>query len=107
MIENIDDLILAGAIEVAAVDSNTGELLYQFTDKLKEINPELYRRHKDQVHRELMYFWEKGFLNIYDFSEENPAIALTRKAFDQDALNELSNHERAALEEIKRVLKVV
>jgi hypothetical protein len=104
---DIDDLILAGAVEVAAIDSETGEFLYQFTDKLKEVNPELYRRHANQVHMELMYFWQRGFLNIHNFSEDNPVISLTEKAFDKNAISELSEHEKAALEEIKRVLKVV
>ena len=38
----IDALILNGALEVAAIDMETGEALYKFTDKLKEISPELY-----------------------------------------------------------------
>jgi hypothetical protein len=103
----IDDLILAGAVEIAAIDSETGEFLYQFTDKLKDVNPELYRRHANQVHHDLMHFWEKGFLLIHELSEENPVIALTEKAFDRAALDELSEEEQRILAEIKRVLKVV
>jgi hypothetical protein len=104
---NIDDLILSGAVEVAAIDAETGEFLYQFTEKLKDVNPELYRRHKNQVHYDLMYFWEKGFLVIEDLSDENPVVALTEKAFDQASLADLSEEEQRILAEIKRVLKVV
>ena len=33
-----EDLILSGALEVAGVDIDTGEMLYNFTEKLKDIN---------------------------------------------------------------------
>ena len=35
--EMINKLILDGGLEVAAVDSDSGELLYSFTPKIKEI----------------------------------------------------------------------
>ena len=38
--EMMDSLFLSGALEVSAVDEN-GEILYSFTNKLKEIDPYL------------------------------------------------------------------
>ena len=38
----IDNLILQGALQPAGIDLETGEMLYNFTETLKEINPELH-----------------------------------------------------------------
>lgn len=104
---SIEDLILSGAIEVSAVDAETGELLYTFTDKMKELLPELYKMHINHIHNEIMYFWEKGLVYIDDVTSNNPVVSLTEKAFDEDALNNLSSSKRESLEELKRILKVI
>lgn len=103
----IEDLILAGAIEIAAVDSDTGEFLYQFTPKLKEILPQIWNAHISHVHNEIMYFWERGFVNIEDLTDANPIIRLTELAFDPDAIAALPEDVQQSLKEIKRILKVV
>ena len=102
--EIIDKLILDGGLQVAGVDTETGEFLYQFTPKLKEISPILYEEHINHVNGELMRLWEKGFLNI-SIMEENPIVTLAPKAFDQDEVAKLSKEDRWGIEEIKRLLK--
>lgn len=104
---SIDDLILSGAVEVAAIDAETGEFLYQFTDKLPEVMPELYKYHMLKMHEDVMYFWEHGFLNVHDFAGDNPKISLTEKSFDTEAVSQLPEEMQHILKEIKRVLKVV
>jgi hypothetical protein len=99
----IDKLMLAGALEAAGVDSNTGEFLYVFTPKLKEVMPELYHQHLNYVNSEIMRLWEKGFVNV-DLMSENPIVTLTEKSFDENALSSLDNKDRWGLEEIKRLL---
>ena len=99
----IDKLMLAGALEVAGVDSNTGEFLYVFTPKLKEVMPELYNQHLNHVNSEIMRLWEKGFVNV-DLMSENPIVTLTEKSFDESALSLLSKEDRWGVEEIKRLL---
>ena len=105
--ESIDSLILAGVIEVAALDSETGELLYSFTDKFKEMMPELYEIHINYIHNEVMYFWEKGIVYIDDITSKNPIVSLTEKAFDEETISSLSDSKKESLEEIKRILKVI
>ena len=39
----IDDLILSGALEPAGIDPESGEMLYNFTDKLKDVSPLLHQ----------------------------------------------------------------
>lgn len=100
--EIMDRLVVAGALQMAGVDAETGEILYQFTPKLKEIMPELYHEHMNYVNNELMGLWEKGFVDM-DLMSDNPIVALTEKAFDQDAINTLSKSDKWAVEEIKRL----
>ena len=104
---NIENLILSGALEVAAVDIESGEILYQFTDKLKEVMPELYREHLNFVNSEVMYFWERGFLEFDDLTSEEPKVKTTEKCFNQQAISELPQERQRALADIVRVLKVV
>jgi hypothetical protein len=104
---NIESLILAGAIEVAAWDAENNEFLYTFTPKLKEVLPELYEEHTRYVNSQIMYFWEMGFVNFNNIMDENPTVCLTDKAFDEDAINSLSDEDKTNLLEIKRILKVV
>jgi hypothetical protein len=100
----IDKLILEGAMEIAGVDSKTGEFLYVFTPKLKEVMPELYHEHMNHVNGELMRLWEKGFINI-DFMSEAPIVTLAPKALDVNEISQLSKEDQWSVEEIKRLLK--
>lgn len=102
--EMVDKLILEHALEVSGVDSETGELLYTFTPKIKDIYPELYAEHMNQVHAEIMRLWERGYVDI-DFFAEEPIISLTEKALDKAEYNKLSKDERWAIEELKRISK--
>ena len=101
--ELIDGLILNGAIEVSAVDQNTGELLYSFTPKIKELMPSLYKEHMENVNSEVMNLWQKGFLDI-DLLSDDPMITITRKALSEDHVITLSKEERWSLSEIIRLL---
>lgn len=100
----MDFLLLNGALEVAGIDQKSGEFLYAFTPKIKEIMPEVYNEHLNSVNGEIMKLWEKGFLNV-DFLAEEPLVTLTKKAFDKEELSRLSQQDLWSLEEIKRLLK--
>jgi len=101
--EIIDDLILQGAIQICGVDEKSGEFLYQFTPKLKDIMPELYKEHLNSVNSELMNLWEKGFVNM-DLMSESPIVTLAHKAFEKNEISVLSKEEQHSLNEIKRIL---
>jgi hypothetical protein len=100
----VEKLILDGALQFAGVDSESGEMLYTFTSKLKEVMPELYHEHLNHVNGELMRLWEKGFVDM-DLMSNNPIVRLTEKAFDIEELDKLSKEDRWSVEEIKRLLK--
>jgi len=101
--EEFEKLLLAGGIQVAGV-SDKGEILYQFTSKLKNINKQLFDEHLNYVNSQIMKLWEGGFVDLDLFAKE-PVVTLTRKAFMPDDILTLSPEQRWSLEEIKRVLK--
>ena len=102
--EIIDHLILEGGIEVAGIDPESGEMLYAFTPKVKDIMPELYHDHLNFVNDELMVLWEKGYVDI-DFLKDDPLIYISDKSYDPEEVKKLSKQERWSLQELKRVVK--
>jgi hypothetical protein len=99
----IDQLILSGALEVAGIDIETGEPMYNFTDKLVEVSPELHNEVSTYFSRETMSLWSEGFLNM-DVTEKNPMVTLTEKALDDEELSKLSKESQTTLKEIIRVI---
>lgn len=99
----IEMLVLSGALQMAGINEDTGEILYQFTPKLKEVMPDLYNEHLNYVNAEIMRLWEQGFVNV-DLMSDNPIVTLAAKALDQNEINKLSDSDKWAIEEIKRIL---
>lgn len=99
----IDMLVLSGALEIAGI-SDSGDMLYNFTEKLKEVMPALYEEHMNFVNAEIMALWEKGFINI-DLLSDDPRIKLTELAFDDQELTSLNDSQRWSIEEIKRIYR--
>jgi len=95
-------LVESGAIEFAGVDED-GEMIYNFTNKLKDIAPELFDLHLNQLNSDIMHLWEKGFVTL-NLLEDNPTAKLTEKAYDSFAIDtELDDHYRSTLKELKRI----
>ncbi len=99
----IDNLILQGALQPAGIDLETGEMLYNFTETLKEINPELHNEFSTYFSTETMALWESGFIDM-DVTDKNPIVSLTPKALDKDAVEKLDKGHRYTLKEIIRIL---
>lgn len=101
----LDQLILEGLVEVAAIDSGTGEMLYSFTEKAREELPEVQRQAEELFNSMIMFFWEHGFLSM-NIDEANPVIRVTPKALDDDEVEKLSAEHRQALAIILEALKI-
>jgi hypothetical protein len=103
MINEDDDqfshLLFSGAIEICGIDEQSGEMLFRFTEKLKEIDPILYKKMTDSFYRELLSLWEKGFISM-DITEESPMVSITEKALDALELGNLNIEQRLHLEDI-------
>ena len=103
--DKIEELILSGALEVSGIDIDSGEMLYNFTDKLKDISPELFKDMSDYISTETMSLWVEGFLDI-DVTEQNPMVRLTPKAFDEEEINKLPKEKQYTLKEIIRIISL-
>ena len=102
--ELIKNLILEGALEVAGVDSESGEFLYSVTPKMQEVMPDMYQDHITQVNRDILNLWEKGYVSI-DFLLPDPIVTISEKGLDKVEVSKLTKPEIWALEEVKRLLK--
>lgn len=99
----VDDLILAGGIEFAGIDAESGDILYSLTPKIKDLMPDLYDEHLNFINADLMSLWQKGFVDI-DFFSDDPLINISDKYYDQDEVMKLSKEERWSLRELKRAI---
>lgn len=98
----LTNMILNGAVEVAGLDLETGEMLYTFTEKLAQFSPPLHKRLLNYVHGEIMYLWENGFVEM-DVTSNNPTVRLTEKALDSAKTSELPPEQLRNLKEIIRL----
>lgn len=101
--EFIENLILNGALEVAGIDIETGEPLYNFTEKLQDVNPELHEEVFTFFSKEAMVLWEKGFLDM-DITEKNPTVKLTPKALNEIDVMTLDKDKQFTLKQIIKYL---
>lgn len=95
----ITNLILNGGLEVSGIDSETGDLTYSYTERLKTVNPELQSAIMELFHTHVMALWELGFINMNPL-EENPVVTLTSFATDPVAIDSLHS-------DLKRTLKLI
>ena len=100
----IEDLILKGALEVSGIDIETGELLYNFTHKLKDVSPELDQEMQTFFSQEMMFLWENGFVEM-DITEKDPVVRLTEKAFNNKEVLKLDKTKQYTLKDIIRQLR--
>jgi hypothetical protein len=101
----IEKLILAGALEVAGIDIDTGEPVYNFTEKLIDVNPKLHSEVSTYFSRETMALWQEGFLDM-DITEKNPIVRLTQKALDEIEVANLNKDKQYTLKEIIRIISL-
>jgi hypothetical protein len=94
-ISKLDELILSGGVEVSGL-TDSGQFLYKFTDKLKDIDADLYNAIRQKMYEEIMFLWQKGFISM-DITVNNPIVKLTDKAFDKDEVENLPEDVRANL----------
>lgn len=103
--EELDGLILAGAVRPAGIDTETGEMLYEFTEKLLEVAPQIFNAVVDSHVQEMYYLWERGFVDM-TITDDNPLIRITPKALDEEAVAELPPYMRSVLKEIIRLSRI-
>ena len=101
--EKIDELILAGAIEVVGLDAKSGEFLYSFTPKLPLVDPELAIAVEKAFNDDIMLLWEMGFLDV-DPLHDSPIVSLNEQSFNNDMIQKLPEHLQTTLLNVVRSL---
>lgn len=86
--EIIEQLILEGSIEIAGIDSATGQFVYSFTKDAKEKNPGLYNSVQEDFYNNMMYLWQNGIIEM-DISSDNPLVKPTAKIYDKQLIESL------------------
>jgi len=99
--EFIDTLILEGALVIKGIDSRTGEIMYSFTEKLKEMAPDLYDGFLELIHLSIMSLWEQGFVKM-DPTEDNPSVLPSDLALDENNWSSLSQTDYQTLSALMR-----
>ena len=102
--ELLERLILDGIVEVAGLDSKTGEMLYSFTKKVLE-RPDLMAMITDTHVQEIYYLWEQGFLDM-NMLEDNPTVRITPKALNDYEVDQLPPHLQIALRQIVEASRI-
>lgn len=105
MDKKIEDLILAGAVEISGLDATTGEFLYSFTEKIHEVDPDIARESLELFNKYMYHLWEKGFLKI-DMQSANPTVSLLEKCFVEDEVLGLSRESQAVLRSVMEALRL-
>jgi hypothetical protein len=95
----MEQLILDGCAEMAGIDLESGDMLYNFTPVLAEKHPELFAEIANFFQTQVMLLWEKGFISM-DIMDDSPTVTLTDLAFDQEAVDTLSSDLKRTLESV-------
>lgn len=104
-LDQIEEMILEGSIEVAGIDEKTGEFLYRFSDKMKTLHPELFHAAQNYFSIEMMALWEGNFISM-DVTEANPIVRITQKALDPEEVSKLDESVQHTLKEVIRALTI-
>lgn len=104
MDEFFESLILSGAVEVSSIDPATGDFLYSFTPKIREVAPELARAADKMFYDQMMILWVKQIISM-DITSSNPTVRITEKAFDEQVLSELDEPAKETLRFLMQVMR--
>lgn len=102
----IEKLVLAGIVEVAALDPETNEFLYSFNPNLEETNPELFAAVSNSYGLAILDLWTQGYLDV-DLDKNNEQIVLLNdKSLNEEELDKLNPQERALMNAILRSFEI-
>lgn len=95
----LDKLILDGSVEVAGLDIESGNFVYNFTPKLQENNPELFQSVMSVFYSIVLQLWERGYVDI-DLEDEDPMVTLTPKGESLEDIEQLDKMQKEVLQSI-------
>jgi len=79
--DKLDEYIQNGSIEVSGIDE-TGEFIFQITEKARELAPDLWEAHEAHLNETLLELFDRGLIHI-SYSEDLEAhFELTEEGKD-------------------------
>jgi hypothetical protein len=94
-------LILMGAVEPAGMDSESGEMLFSFSEDIDTIAPGLAKLVEDKIASTVMTLWSKGFVDLkYNEDSEDPLVFVTEQCDNEVAVSVLPDFEKTVLTNI-------
>jgi hypothetical protein len=102
--EVIDALILTGALEISAMDAETGEMVFAVTEKMERVAPEIYKEILEQANRDVLSLWEKGLL-LMDITLDSPEVSPSEEALDRANWINLSESEYNTMNAVMRMFE--
>lgn len=90
---SLEELILMGVVEASGIDAETGDMLYSFSESMLNEYPEISKRWEEAFHRELMFYWENGLVDM-NITSANPTIRITPKGVSEEGLACLSPNQK-------------
>ena len=93
--EKLAHYIEIGAVELAGMDES-GEFIFQITEKARDIAPELWEAHEEHINRSLIDLYEKGLINVTYNDDLEAVIEMSpegHKAAKELGIIELDMHE--------------
>lgn len=103
--EYVDKLILAGVVEVAGLDADSGDFVYSFTDRLGELAESIKNRMDAMFFEEVKTLWQMGFLNM-NIMEKNPTITLAQRAMLEEEREALEPRLKETLRYIMNTMRI-
>ena len=100
----IDALILNGALEVSAIDSETGQFVYTVTEKMAELAPEIYEEINNQIAKDIMTLWQKRLL-IVNVMSDSPEVSPSEVGLDRANWINLSDSEYSTMNTVMRLFE--
>jgi membrane protease subunit (stomatin/prohibitin family) len=61
--EKLSMYLEMGAVELAGMDES-GEFIFQITEKAKDVAPELWQAHQEHIDRSLVQLYEAGLIRV-------------------------------------------
>jgi hypothetical protein len=98
--ELFDFMVAIGALVPIGKDKDTGEEVYQFTDKADEVIPEFTEMFFDELNSEIFFLWQKDFVSLFFDDDGDPLIGPAEKAYETDSWKELDMESAFILKQI-------
>jgi hypothetical protein len=97
--ETIEYLMSIGALEFDSVGEE-GEPRYKFTEKARELVPDLYKEHMKDFNVLVFSLWSKDFIDVVFDEDGEPLISINENSFNPDKHDKLNDEEFSALIDI-------